>query len=753
MDAMRPTLKHPMVPEPLSTTASERAGSETPEAPPSAEQTEPENQAPTRPSMPTQEPADVSKQEQPESPGLPILKAHEPESSEDEGEDEDVPDFWVSNAARQSQMLNRHSRPDFDWDMQASETSGSIEEGSQSGGALGKLSASIFPNTEGDQHETVEPQPAERDAFLRPQDESASEYSQDESMDNSPMRVPPELPSTEEPVVRPTTPENSSASNPTASAPRDVEPPSEERSAARAPVPEHSTQPVPPVPVQPASEPKPPAPERPLRESSPAKQAVPSTPESATRTPVLSSQNATPKPPLNSDPAARREAPGSDTRGKSAAAVPGAEGPGAPPMRRIPSLTLSEQREEHGRSGSPPSVEPPPWGFSTPPRTQATMHGRSPRSGASPSLRSRRTPPRTGPEARTAVPKFLLDMNERSEDVPPRSRPPFTGMLGASQMQDDWLMGGESSSTGLDDPMPTPPRLSHARVPSASRAAHGWPSGEKRDTQPASVAQPTSGDSEPSIVSKGHEAAHEPGGVPQASLPEAREPASDTAEPNPAAASAAMAELAPSEATLEQTAMAEEQTADGKPPVSPAVMQAPGDVPVTVETLPAKGAAPMQGTALAEATVPEGGSASTEGAAPVGDTAPQATVPEDMAPQSTAPQSTVPEATAPQGTVPERLAPQGPAQGASPAAETTPAADVPPAAAAAPPSLPKAEPPSGVRAPSRAPRRSTSGAQGTRMPIPPVRSASGSQRERGHQKSLSEIMQEADAFLQEWKGQ
>ncbi|WFD01541.1 hypothetical protein MOBT1_000209 [Malassezia obtusa] len=344
---MRPTLKHPMVPEPLSTTASERAGSETPEAPPSAEQTEPENQAPTRPSMPTQEPADVSKQEQPESPGLPILKAHEPESSEDEGEDEDVPDFWVSNAARQSQMLNRHSRPDFDWDMQASETSGSIEEGSQSGGALGKLSASIFPNTEGDQHETVEPQPAERDAFLRPQDESASEYSQDESMDNSPMRVPPELPSTEEPVVRPTTPENSSASNPTASAPRDVEPPSEERSAARAPVPEHSTQPVPPVPVQPASEPKPPAPERPLRESSPAKQAVPSTPESATRTPVLSSQNATPKPPLNSDPAARREAPGSDTRGKSAAAVPGAEGPGAPPMRRIPSLTLSEQREEH----------------------------------------------------------------------------------------------------------------------------------------------------------------------------------------------------------------------------------------------------------------------------------------------------------------------------------------------------------------------------------------------------------------------
>lgn len=581
------------------------------------------------------------------------LSGNEPDSSEGE-DDDDVPDLWVSNPSRASQALHRHSGVDSDWDAQASDMSGSVDEAVRAPVDLGRLDATQRTEVH-DEERPQEASSAPHSASTRATDESESEYSQEEeSADNTPEHIVvagTPAPLTTPPGSQDAKGEADPASHASKGPDRDTDTPKLERDAPPSTAAVRDLSGVsPPTPTKPAPV---------------AKQAQPSTPQHTdeVRHAAASTEPPTAEPAHDSEASKAPPADTSSATLRGPTATPSDAPSGAPPMQRTPSFG----------SRDAPSGEADVFGtvphLSTPPRAPS-LPARSPRSGASPSLRSLRTPTRRTPEARSAVPKFLLDTTPPSAAAPPPRSP--TGVpQNTPPMQDDWLM--------QDSPR---------AAPDASRADLS----SERDLPPIPAQVPS-------------EQAKGSADVSTPALP----PRKNTTD------------LAPAGVATPSVSQSTEVNAPtpSKRPVPP--------VPTT-QAPPSAVADASGDTAPADSPRP-----STEAAAPSDAPATDAKRAPRPDPAS--------EPTEASGTPP----PAGPS---APMPRTTSTASHGTSTASSATEDDEQRGPSG---PTTEKRRSVSGTQAKRTPIPNVRSTSGTQRPGGHRKTLSAIMQEADAFLQEWK--
>ncbi|KAI3620446.1 hypothetical protein CBS9595_002413 [Malassezia furfur] len=579
---------------------------------------------------------------------------NEPDSSEGE-DDDDVPDLWVSNPSRASQALHRHSGVDSDWDAQASDMSGSVDEAVRVPVDLGKLSAAQRSDEPGNMQAPGSP-PVLHSASSRALDESESDYSQDEeSADNTPEHIV--LSGAPAPLTAPPRPQDAvGVTSPDNTVPdRDTDTPKLEREV--------------PASVAAARDLSGVSPSTPTKSALVAKQSLPSTPQhagdvlpmgSGTDTPMAGSAHEadTSKAPAEASSAA--------TQQESTATQPD-DNVGAPLTQHTPS---SESRDVP--SGETDVLGTMPQRLPTSP--QASLSTRSPRSSASPSLRSLRTPTRRAPEARSTVPKFLLDTSPPSTAVAlPRSPP--NPPQNAPSMQDDWLM--QDSSVPAND---------------AGRADSSGASNMPQDPPMA-----------PSLESQG--SSQDPADVVAPALP----PRTSTAE------------RALSNATTPAPSSSQRTEASSPTPAKRPVPPVP-----TTQAPPSSAADPSVDSAQTNSPRP-----STEVATN-----------RDFPASATQPASRpVPETTAASAAPTPTGAAESPSHTVSAASyEASTASSATEDDERHVPNDPPADK-----------RRSASGTHTKRAPIPSVRSVSGTQRPGGHRKTLSAIMQEADAFLQEWK--
>ncbi|WFC95093.1 hypothetical protein MBRA1_001736 [Malassezia brasiliensis] len=308
-----------------------------------------------------------------------LSTGNEPESSEGE-DDDDVPDLWVSNPSRASQALSRHSGVDSDWDAQASDVSGSVDEAVRVPVDLDKLGAAQRPDERDDVHPPESPS-VHQSASSRTPDESESDYSQDEeSADNTPEQIV--LSDAPAPLTAP--PRSQDAEGTTSSVDtlpeRDTNTPKLEREA--------------PASAATAGGLSGASPSTPTRSALAAKSSPPLTPQHAGDAPPMAASTDTPttgsvrgtttsKAPAEVSSPATVSGP---TAAKCDAHLD------APPMPRTPS---SEPRDMPNREADVPGTTP--RRLPTSPQATSTH---SPRSNASPSLRSLRTPTRRTPEIR-----------------------------------------------------------------------------------------------------------------------------------------------------------------------------------------------------------------------------------------------------------------------------------------------------------------------------------------------------------------